>query len=72
MLAVKTCMLDPEHILFLRQNFIDIKKLKHKHIISYRAIFFELQHEKYHLVMDFLPYPDLLAVPIKSEQVLSS
>lgn len=42
--AVKICTLDPEHILFLRQNFIDIKKLKHPHIISYKAIFFELNH----------------------------
>jgi len=40
--AVKTMLLDREHILYLKENFIDIKRLKHPNIISYKAIFFDM------------------------------
>lgn len=40
--AVKIMTLDREHILYLKENFIYIKKLKHPHIINYKAIFFDL------------------------------
>ena len=69
LLAVKTIQLDLEHTLYLKQNFIDIKNLKHPNIIRYKAIFFEMKHERCHLVMDYLPFPDLLSIAIKTEQV---
>lgn len=68
LLAVKTVQLDQEHLLYLKENFIDIKRLKHKHIVKYKAIFFEVQNEKCHLIMDYLPYPDLLQVKINTEK----
>jgi serine/threonine protein kinase len=60
--AVKTISLDREHILFLKENFTAIKALKHEHIIGYRALFFEMKSETCHLVMDYLPFPDLLHI----------
>jgi hypothetical protein len=69
LLAAKTFRVDREHIIFLKQNFIDIKKLQHPNIIGYKALFFEMNSEKCHLVMDYLPYPDLNQIPIKTEHV---
>jgi hypothetical protein len=45
--------------------------LKHPHITVYKALFFEMKTETCHLVMDYLPFPDLLHIEIKSEQVMS-
>lgn len=66
LLAVKTVQLDQEHLLYLKENFIDIKELKHEHIVKYKAIFFEIKNERCHLVMDYMPYPDLLHIKINS------
>lgn len=41
--AVKTIVLDIEHLIFLRNNFVNIKNLKHDHIVKYKSIFFEMQ-----------------------------
>lgn len=68
--AVKTITLDREHILFLKKNFMDIKALNHEHIIRYKALFFEMNSSTCHLIMDYLPFPDLLHLGISSEQVL--
>ena len=38
--AAKTFQVDREHIIFLKQNFIDIKKLSHPNVIGYKALFF--------------------------------
>jgi len=62
--------LDREHILFLKKNFTDIKALRHEKIIRYRALFFEMKTETCYLVMEFLPFPDLLHLPPPNEQVL--
>ena len=61
--AVKTFTLDREHILFLKKNFTDIKTLKHEHVIGYHALFFEMGKETCHLVMEYLPFSDLLHLP---------
>lgn len=67
--AVKSIRLDSEHILFLKRNFTDIKHLHHRNIISYHALFLEMNKEQCYLVMDYVPFPDLLHISIKSEQV---
>ncbi len=64
--AVKTCTLDAERVMELKKNFIDIKKLKHPNVLNYKAIFFEMKSESCHLVMDYLPFPDLLSITIKT------
>lgn len=38
--AVKTMTLEREHLLFLKKNFMEIKALKHAHILTYKALFF--------------------------------
>jgi serine/threonine protein kinase len=68
--AVKTITLDREHILFLKKNFTDIKALRHEHVIGYHALFFEMSSETCHLVMEYLPFLDLLHLPAPDEQVL--
>jgi hypothetical protein len=68
--AVKTFRLEGEHIAFLKKNFKDVKQLQHAHVIAYRALFFEMQTDTCHLVMDHFPFPDLLAHPQFSELVL--
>lgn len=70
--AVKTITLDREHILFLKKNFMDIKALNHEHVIRYKALFFEMKSSTCHLIMNYLPFPDLLHLDLKSEQVTTS
>lgn len=69
--AMKSIRLDREHILFLKRNFTEIKQLHHKNVISYHALFLEMGKEQCHLVMDYIPFPDLLHANIQSEQVSS-
>ena len=57
--AVKTLVLDREHILQFKKNFMQIKSLDHPHILTYKALFFEQQISKCYLVTNFLPFPNL-------------
>ena len=66
---MKSIRLDSEHILFLKRNFTDINHLHHRNIIEYHALFLEMNKEQCHLIMDYVPFPDLLHISIKSEQV---
>ena len=58
--------MDIEHIMFLKENFTEIKNLNHKNVIGYKALFLEPSTCSCHLVMDYLPYPDLLNMKIQS------
>ena len=51
--AVKTMMMDDEHILFLKKNFKQIRGLNHQHIIKYQAMYLNLQNHTCYLVMDY-------------------
>jgi hypothetical protein len=61
--------LDREHILFLKNNFMDIKQLRHPNIIDYKMLFFEIKAQTCYLVMDYLPHPNLLQSNVRSEKV---
>ena len=51
--------MEDEHFYFLKTNFINIKQLKHESVISYKALFMNSKQRKCHLVMEYLPYPNL-------------
>lgn len=69
-LAVKTMRLDDEHIHFLKKNFLAIKDLNHPNIIKYKALYFDKKKRTCFLVMEYLPFPNLLEIRINTEQVL--
>lgn len=70
--AVKTLVLDREHILHLKKNFMDIKALRHPHILTYKALFFEPKVSKCYLVTNYLPFPTLEEVEVDSEEELKT
>ena len=49
---------------------MEIKSLKHPHILSYRSLFFEPKSSKCYLVMEYVPFPDLEHVQLASEEEL--
>ena len=61
---------DDEYVYFVKRNFVYIKDLDHENIIKYKACYLDLQKEKIYIVMDYLPYPNLRACKIKSEDVI--
>jgi len=48
---------------------MDIRQLRHPHIIDYKMLFFEMKNETCYLVMEYLPYPNLVEFKINSEEV---
>ena len=63
--AVKTLTLEREQVFYLKSNFMEIKELSHPNILSYKAIYFELEYQRCYLVMDYFPYPELENVAIE-------
>lgn len=57
--AVKTLEMEDEHFLFLKTNFMDIKRLTHKSIIKYKAIYINPKQRVCNIVMEFCPQPHL-------------
>lgn len=57
--AVKAMMMDDEQIYFLRKNFMNVKSLKHKAIIKYKAMYLDLCKHIAYLVMEYVPHPNL-------------
>lgn len=49
---------------------MDIKNLCHDHIIKYKALFLEMNNKQCHLVMEYLPFPNLLQIKIQTETVI--
>ena len=68
--AVKTLTLEREQVFYLKNNFMEIKELSHPNILSYKAIYFELEYQRCYLVMDYFPFPELENVAIESEAEL--
>jgi serine/threonine protein kinase len=57
--AVKTMMMDEEHILSLKKNFLTVRALQHPNIIKYRAIYLDMKKHLSYLVMEYLSLPSL-------------
>lgn len=68
--AVKISVMESQHALFLKNNFRDIKKLKHPNILKYKAMYFDNKMHISYLIMEYLPYPNLLKAHIDTEEVL--
>lgn len=60
--------MDDEHILFLKKNFKEIRKLNHIHIVKYKAMYLNLHKHTCYLVMDYEPLPNLLKFLDLSEE----
>lgn len=57
--------MEPEHILELKRNFINIKNLRHSSIIKYYALYFDLNKRLAYLVMEYFPFDNLSDHQIK-------
>ena len=57
--AAKTIRWEDEHFRFLRTNFINIRQLRHKSIIKYKALFINDKIRVCHTILEYFPHPSL-------------
>ena len=60
-------MMDEEHILFLKNNFLIVRGLKHPSIIQFKALYLDMKKHLSYLVMEYVAFPSLKDHLIKGE-----
>lgn len=65
--AVKSFRFEDEHLPGLKANFLVINSLNHPNIINYEALYIDSKIHRGYLVMEFLPFPSLDTIKLKSE-----
>ena len=65
--AVKSIMMDDEHILELKNNFLAVKGLKHPNVVQYKALYIDLKKHLCYLVMEYITLPSLNHIKIADE-----
>ena len=65
--AVKSFMFDDEHIHQLKKNFFMLKKLNHKNIIKYEALFLDIKKHAGWLIMQLISAPSLSKITFTGE-----
>ena len=58
--AVKTMMMDEEHIVSLKNNFFNVRELNHPNIVRFKALYLDMKKHLSYLVMEYITYPNLL------------
>lgn len=53
-------MMDEEHIMTIKQNFLNVRKLNHPNIIKFKALYIDMKKHLSYLVMDYVTEPNLL------------
>lgn len=57
--AVKTMMIDEEHVPSMKKNFHEVQKLKHPSILKLKSLYLDLKKHISYLVMEYIDLPNL-------------
>lgn len=57
-------MMDEEHIMELKNNFVVVKQMKHESIINYTALYIDMRKKLCYLVMEYVEFPSLSSMKI--------
>lgn len=60
-------MMDEEHIMELKQNFLAIRGLDHPNIVKYKAFYIDMRKKLCSIVMEYVDLPSLDKIKIYSE-----
>mgnify|MGYP000991646631 CR=1 FL=1 len=67
--AVKSVMMDEEHIMELRENFMAIHDLQHENIVQYHAMYIDMRKKLCSTVMEYVNLPSLVSFKISPENL---
>jgi serine/threonine protein kinase len=57
--AVKSLMMEEEHIMELKENFLAIYSLDHPNIVKYKALYIDMRKKLCYIVMEYINLPSL-------------